>query len=100
MGSVEEICTGKTATLTKNDMKVSQFYAQTLLIRNTRKNTLLNCELESHMVELIKESILYNSEARIEMDDKAYYVPVGNGTEVGLIKFLQDAEIPVHDQIK
>jgi len=34
------------------------------------------------------------------MDDQAYYVPVGNGTEVGLIKFLQDAEIPVHDLIK
>lgn len=34
------------------------------------------------------------------MDDKAYYVPVGNGTETGFIKFLQDAEIPVHDLIK
>lgn len=33
------------------------------------------------------------------MDDKAYYVPVGNGTETGFIKFLQDAEIPVHDDI-
>lgn len=28
MGSVEEICTGKTATLTKNDMKVKEFYTQ------------------------------------------------------------------------
>ena len=34
------------------------------------------------------------------MDDKAFYVPVGNGTEVGFIKFLQDAEIPVHELIK
>lgn len=33
------------------------------------------------------------------MDDKAFYVPVGNGTETGFIKFLQDAEIPVHDEI-
>ena len=33
------------------------------------------------------------------MDDKAYYIPVGNGTEVGLLKFLQDAEIPIHDLI-
>jgi len=88
MGSVEEICTGKTATLTKNDMKVSQFYTQSRLIKNTRKNTLFNCELDDNMIELIKESILFNCEARIEMDDKAMYVPVGNGTEVGLIKFL------------
>jgi magnesium-transporting ATPase (P-type) len=34
------------------------------------------------------------------MDDKAFYVPVGNPTEVGLIKFLQDAEIPVHDIVR
>jgi magnesium-transporting ATPase (P-type) len=52
------------------------------------------------MIELIKESILFNCEARIEMDEKAMYVPVGNGTEVGLIKFLQDAEVPVHNIIK
>ena len=40
------------------------------------------------MIDLIQESILYNCDARIEMDDQAYYVPVGNGTEVGLLKFL------------
>jgi len=34
------------------------------------------------------------------MDDHAYYVPVGNSTETGLIKFLQDAQIPVHEVIK
>jgi delta 1-pyrroline-5-carboxylate dehydrogenase len=33
------------------------------------------------------------------MDDKAYYVPVGNGTETSFIKFLQDAELPVHELI-
>jgi magnesium-transporting ATPase (P-type) len=52
------------------------------------------------MIKLITESILYNSDARIEMDDKAFYVPVGNGTDVGMIKFLQDADVPVHDIIK
>ena len=24
------------------------------------------------------------------------YIPSGNGTEVGLLKFLQDADVPVH----
>lgn len=52
------------------------------------------------MIELIKESILFNCEARIEMNDQALYVPVGNGTEVGFIKFLQEAEVPVHEIIK
>ncbi len=69
MGKVDEIITGKTGTLTKSDMKVDQFYSQSLLIKNTRKNTLFNCELFSHVIGLIQESILYNCEARIEMDD-------------------------------
>lgn len=34
------------------------------------------------------------------MDNKAFYKPVGNNTEVALLKFLQDAEIPVHDLIR
>lgn len=88
MGRVDEIVTGKTATLTSNEMKVDSFYAQSLLIRNTRKNTLFNCELFPNVIDLIQESIVYNCEARIEMDDKAYYVPVGNGTEVGFLRFL------------
>lgn len=100
MGRVDEIVTGKTGTMTKSEMKVDQFYAQSLLIRNTRKNTLFHCELFDRVIDLIQESILYNCDARIEMSDKAYYEPVGNGTEVGLIKFLQDAEIPVHELIK
>jgi Ca2+-transporting ATPase len=88
MGRVDEICTGKTGTLTSGDMKVAQFYSQSLLIRNARKNTLFNCELFPDVIELIKESIMYNTDARIEMDDKAFYVAVGQGTEVGLINFL------------
>ena len=34
------------------------------------------------------------------MNDEAFWEPIGNGTEVGLIKFLQDAEVPVHDIMK
>lgn len=34
------------------------------------------------------------------MNDKAFYEPVGNNTEVALLKFLQRAEIPVHEQIR
>lgn len=69
-------------------MKVDSFYAQSLLISNTRKNTLFNCELFPNVIDLIQESIVYNCEARIEMDEKSYYVPVGNGTEVGFLRFL------------
>lgn len=38
-------------------------------------------------INRIKDSILYNSEARVEMD-AINYVPVGDGTEVALMRFL------------
>jgi magnesium-transporting ATPase (P-type) len=34
------------------------------------------------------------------MNENAFYIPVGNGTEVSLLKWLQRAEIPVHALIK
>lgn len=95
MGEVNEILVGKTSTITTGDMKVAQFLCEDKQIKNTRKNTLLHCELRQQTLEYIKESILFNCTARIEMDETTY-VPVGNPTEVGLLKFLQDADIPVH----
>lgn len=95
MGEVDEILCGKTSTITTGDMKIAQFLCEDKQIKNTRKNTLLHCELSNVTLDLIKESILFNCSARIEMDSTTY-VPVGNATEVGLLKFLQDADIPVH----
>ena len=95
MGGVEEILCGKTQTITTGNMKVQQYYCESREIKNTRKNTLFHCELQHETLELIKESIMYNCEARVEMDATTY-VPVGNATEVALLKFLQDAEVPVH----
>lgn len=95
MGEVNEILVGKTSVITTGNMKISQFLCEDKQIKNTRKNTLLHCELSQITLELIKESILFNCSARIEMDATTY-VPVGNATEVGLLKFLQDADIPVH----
>ena len=68
-------------------MKVSKFWCEDSTIINSRKNTILNCELSHSSIERIKESILYNCDSRVEMDFKNF-VPVGNETEVGLLKFL------------
>lgn len=87
MGEVNEILVGKTSVITTGNMKISQFLCEDKQIKNTRKNTLLHCELSQITLELIKESILFNCSARIEMDATTY-VPVGNATEVGLLKFL------------
>ena len=43
----------------------------------------------------IQESILYNCDARVQMAESVYKA-VGDGTEVGLLNFLQNADIPIH----
>jgi magnesium-transporting ATPase (P-type) len=95
MGGLQEICCGKTGSLTKNDMKVVQFFCEGRLIINNRKDTLMQCDLQMETLMRIQESILYNCDARVEMAE-AVYKTVGNGTEVGLLNFLQDADIPIH----
>lgn len=40
-----EICTGKTATLTKNDMTVNRFYVAEKTIINSEPNTFTSCDL-------------------------------------------------------
>lgn len=120
LGTIEEICCGKTGTITTGVMKIAKFHVkdnqrelrgnyEPELKNNSRKNTILNCELNTHMleselqvqftaIELIQESILYNCEARVEM--KHYnFEPVGNATECAFLRFLQDAEVPVHQLI-
>lgn len=66
---------------------------------NGRKNTLFNCELDQSIIDKLVESICYNTQAHVEMTENSFYVPVGQGTEVSLIKWLQDAEIPIHDKM-
>jgi len=100
MGGVEDILCGKTATLTKNQMEVREFYIQKQRIRNLKRNTFLNSSLDSELVQVVQDCILFNCTARIEMDENAMYKPVGNGTECALLTFLQQNEIPIHDEIK
>ena len=57
----------------------------------------MNCQLDKEIIEKIKESIIFNSQAHIEMTENSFYIPVGNGTEVSLIKWLQNADVPVHE---
>ncbi len=51
-------------------------------------------------MQLVKESILYNCDSRIEMGDNALYNVVGNGTECGLINFLMYSNIEAQELIK
>jgi len=96
MGEITEILCGKTGTMTTEEMEVISCFAQNCHISMFRKDTVLNCAFSDTTVDFLKESILWNTEAHIEITDNSFYVPTGNGTEVSLIKWLQGAEIPVH----
>ena len=97
VGQITDLCLGKTGTMTTEDMEVVSFYTQNMHVLNSRKNTFMNCDLDQNIIEKIVESIVFNSSAYIEMSKNSFYIPVGQGTEVSLIKWLQAAEIPVHE---
>jgi magnesium-transporting ATPase (P-type) len=99
IAEVQEFLIGKTATITKNKMKVKSFHLEGRFINNNRPDTIFNCELNDSTIKLVQEGIMYNNSAYVEMGDTKY-VPVGDGTEVGFLKFLQDADVPIHTLIK
>jgi hypothetical protein len=35
--------------------------------------------------EIVKDAIIFNTDARIEMGEEATYIPVGQGTEVCML---------------
>jgi magnesium-transporting ATPase (P-type) len=98
--SIQEILIGKTGTLTTGDLQISHFFICDEPRENLRNNTIYNIRLHDHVLTLLEDSILYNNEARIEINDEACYEPVGNNTDVALLRFLQNAGVPVHSLIK
>ena len=88
MGEITEILCGKTGTMTTEEMQVISCYAQNRNVKMFRNNTINNCLLETETVELLKESILWNTEAHIEINEDGFLTPAGNGTECSLIRWL------------
>jgi Ca2+-transporting ATPase len=72
MGKVEEVLVGKSGTLTNAKMRVKKFIVNGEKYQNSRKDTLLNCQLDSETISRIKESILFNTQARIEAGETTY----------------------------
>jgi magnesium-transporting ATPase (P-type) len=82
-GSVVDVLTGKTSTLTKGNLEVKLIHAGMDMHQET------NPELHVSLSNLITQAIILNTDARMEMDDKTHhYIPVGNSVEVGLLKYL------------
>jgi len=54
MGEVTEFVLGKTGTLTTEEMSIVNFYVQEKIIKNNRKDTLVNCSISAEVLELLK----------------------------------------------
>jgi Ca2+ transporting ATPase len=100
MGTVQEIVTGKTGTLTEEDMNVTEWYSFGQVVQNKLKNTMCSGGFADSWIKALTDAILFNSSARIEMGDEATYVAVGSGTETAMLRFLQENQLPVHELIK
>ena len=88
MGTVSNICTGKTATLTKNEMTVTQMYIGRQQYSIDHAFNLRKTNIPKAVVDVMQDCIIYNCESRVEMSEDAKYIAVGNGTEVALLNFL------------
>ena len=47
--------------------------------------------------ELLTDCVMMNCDARVEMSEDAKYVPSGNGTEVGILRFMQDNDVEIEE---
>ena len=54
--------------------------------------------IKEQLRQLLIDCIVYNCDARVEMGvEEAKYEPQGNGIEAGMLRFLQDNDIPIHE---
>lgn len=101
MGGVEHVITGKTGTLTKGNMRVTHIHLQGTMHVNASPDFFEKSEdIDAETKQLVIDGILYNCTAKIEMSENAMYVPNGNGTECGMLKFIQNNGHAVQDLIK
>jgi magnesium-transporting ATPase (P-type) len=75
-------------------MTVKEFYTMETIYDTIPKDL-----SQIKTAQLLQEGVLYNCSARVEIDE-GKFVPKGNCTEVGMIKFLQDVQVSAYDVLK
>ena len=105
-GSIEEVVTGKTNTLTTGDMDIATLYIGNTLYEDVSKRGEGNdLELNRALLKNFRHCVLLNTEARMEMADSndadpfapPQYFPSGSPVEVGLFRWLirQEKTVPI-----
>lgn len=95
---LHDICVGKTGTLTKGRMNVAEFQLvdqqETHYHEHSNSEyqaTFNQLEIQQELKQYIKESIISNTDVRIETnDEECKYKPCGQPLEVAMIQFLID----------
>lgn len=89
-GSLIDVLTGKTATLTEGDMHVGMFYS------GSTKQKAKFPEMNNQLFRSVQDAIVLNTEGRMEMCDQEHkYKPEGSPVEVGMLRFLIENDVPV-----
>ncbi len=70
-------------------------YSGYMTLDNNSEHTLQS--LHANIKEILVDCIIMNNDARVEMSEDAKYEPQGNGTEVAMLRFLQQNEISIED---
>jgi Ca2+-transporting ATPase len=95
-GSVNDILTGKTSTLTKGELKVTK-----VIIGMDCQNA-ENAEFNSDLKKLMIESVILNNDARLEISGENgdyRYEPKGNAVDVSLCQYLTSLKVPIFDKL-
>ena len=103
MGTVDNICTDKTGTLTKGEMSLVSLYVYEKVVdivnENRGQNAQVNQNEQKELPELLKDEVtksliqdnMYlNLTAEEVQNDKGEEVLVGNMTECGFYRFLKE----------
>jgi len=69
-------------------MNVNRYYVGGKQIENL-DNSLHKSGLDESVTRIVEDCIILNCDSRVEMSVEARYTPEGNGTEVGMLRFLQ-----------
>lgn len=91
-GQLNEIITGKTATLTTGDMEVCRIN----MVDTTFPADQLSCNIE--IQNMLWDCIILNCDAHMQMDG-VQYKPVGSPVEVGLLNLLLTSGVSVQEKL-